>query len=318
MHRDFRNKLDDSVGLADTVIAVMIDIRSFTEFSRDVESADITTYIKRFYARAIDDYFPGATFFKPTGDGLLLVFSYDKNTIVQKAREVISSCLKLHREFPKICRGDRMVNFPVPQKIGIGIARGSGSVLRNKTKILDYSGRSLNLASRLQELARPSGVIIDGAFEIEMLPKARRKLFSLETVYVAGIAEYSPIPVFVLKDVVVVAPENLRPLKGERIVTRTRSEKLANLSNNKYRFPLKEKPLDASRIEVTVLYPAYKNKVKQKGRIKIHKFLKFEYKEFGENHYIDMDDAWLREHLSKVYVQETDLLKFEVVFPARP
>lgn len=216
MYENFREALNDAAGKSEFVIVVILDIRGFSEFSTRRESPDTAMYIKRVYIKLIDEYFPSAKFYKPTGDGMLIVFPYDDKTLPDKSREIIQSCLKCHREFADICRGDFMINFDVPRNIGIGVVRGPACCLKSGDTILDYSGHFLNLAARLMSIARPSGIVIDEAFGIDLLSKDNRDLFVKAQVYLRSIAEDTPANIYVLKDVVDIPPENLQPLAEER------------------------------------------------------------------------------------------------------
>ena len=89
-----------------------------------------------------------------------------------------------------------ILNYPQPEAIGFGIARGSASYLLVGEDVLDYSGKLLNLAARLNELARPFGVVVDGNYKFEIIPKKFRKRFQKHSVYLRGIAEEFPTRVF--------------------------------------------------------------------------------------------------------------------------
>src|SRR5687768_6247754 len=123
MHRKFKQLLPDAVGVSEFVIALNVDIRGFSEFSMKVESPETAVYIKRAYAEMLDGYFQEAAFFKPTGDGLLVITTYTEATLADVAAATLDSCLRLVTNFPTLTAGDAMVNFAVPSKLGIGIAR---------------------------------------------------------------------------------------------------------------------------------------------------------------------------------------------------
>ncbi|MGR3295982.1 MAG: hypothetical protein ACUZ8A_07135, partial [Candidatus Bathyanammoxibius sp.] len=161
MHRSFRKALDTAVGKSHSAIAVVVDVRGFSSFSQARESFDTSVFLKRMYTSLIDNYFPFSAFYKSTGDGLLIIVPFTADTLKDACVRTIDSCIKCHDEFENITKGDPMVNFDVPEKVGIGVARGPVSCLVSKRRILDYSGRILNLSSRLSEIARPSGVVID-------------------------------------------------------------------------------------------------------------------------------------------------------------
>ena len=60
----------------------------------------------------------------------------------------------------------------------IGISRGTVCRLVSKGKTLDYSGRVVNLASRLMDDARPSGVVFDASVGIDLLSEEQAKLLN--------------------------------------------------------------------------------------------------------------------------------------------
>ena len=58
MHTQFRGHLENAKGQSEFIIAVNLDIRGFSSFSKNVESPDVAMYIKRIYMKLIDNYFP--------------------------------------------------------------------------------------------------------------------------------------------------------------------------------------------------------------------------------------------------------------------
>ncbi|MCH7483985.1 MAG: adenylate/guanylate cyclase domain-containing protein [Chloroflexi bacterium] len=199
--RRLRSLLDDATGKSEFVIVVVADIRGFSEFSKSHESPDVAMYIKRVYIRLIDKYFPFGNFFKATGDGLLVTIPFDEKTLQEMARKTVESALACHKEFSQICKGDPMVNVETPDRIGIGIARGTACCIVSGDEIVDYSGHLLNLASRLMDIARPSGIVIDGAFGVELLKPTTAKRFLQHDVYVRSVAEELAIRVYTSQDV---------------------------------------------------------------------------------------------------------------------
>jgi hypothetical protein len=63
--------------------------------------------------------------------------------------------------------------------------------------------------------ARPSGVVLDGAFGIELLDKETQGLFVADNVCVRGVAEIEPVTVYTLKGVVEIPEEARRPIRPE-------------------------------------------------------------------------------------------------------
>jgi len=202
MLKDLISKFEQAAGRSEFVIAVFCDIREFAAFSKGREAPDIASLIKRFYANLLRDYFTEAVFAKPAGDGVLLIFSYSEKTLTSVAENVISNCLKVVKDFPTMFDGDPMINFEVPQKVGFGIARGTAFCLYAGKHIVDYSGQVLNLSSRLNSLAKPQGIIIDGAFQINLLKKELKEQFTEDAgVYIRGIFERKPTKIFYTTDV---------------------------------------------------------------------------------------------------------------------
>lgn len=216
MDSHFASALPSARGRSEFVIVVVADIRGFSRFSTRNESPNIAMYIKRFYHSLMTDYFPKASFVKPTGDGLLMTFTYDETSLTEVSKEVIEACLRCLAGFPTICKDDPMINFDVPNAIGFGISRGTACCLYSGDETLDYSGHLLNLASRLNDLARPSGIVIDGDFMEATIPESARALFKTQLVYVRSIAEEQPIPVFFLEPSVKIPDSALVPLADEQ------------------------------------------------------------------------------------------------------
>lgn len=197
------DKFKNANGRSEFVIAIVCDIRGFSSFCKDHEAPDIAMFSKRFFVKLLEEYFVDTDFAKPTGDGLLLLFRYSENNLHQVAESVLKSCLAVVRDFPTMMKNDAMINYAVPTAVGFGIARGTAFCLYSDGELVDYSGQTLNLASRLNEFARPQGVVIDGSFMSSVIPEAMRGTFYTDLVYVRGIAEEFPREVFCSEDVVI-------------------------------------------------------------------------------------------------------------------
>ena len=275
MPKEFAEALKDAQGRSEFVIVVVIDIRGFSRFSTQHESPNVAMFIKRFYLRLINDYFPNATFVKPTGDGLLMTFMYDENTLKDVSREVVEACLRCLVDFPTLCKDDPMINFSLPDAIGIGVARGTACCLFSGQETLDYSGHLLNLTSRLNDLARPSGIVIDGAFLESVLPESCKADFKTQLVYVRSIAEEKPVPVFYLAKYVQIPQTALVPLAAETwksINLEFTYAKLAKLASGGLRVPLPG-PTSADKIRVTFIYP----RKDLRGTFRFNSFKHFDY-----------------------------------------
>lgn len=213
MHRAIRKGLESAEGVSESVVAVNLDVRSFTAFAGTVDSVDVAIYLRRLYQTVLDDVFPDADFFKLTGDGLLLTFRYtSEDSLAEQIRNQVGRSLALIDSFGGLTTGDKMIYYEVPDRVGIGISRGSASRIQAGELVLDYTGRPLNTASRLMQLARPSGVVLDATIPLEVLPDEAQHRFSADAVYLAGIAEETPVSIWYTSDRTVISPASRRPI----------------------------------------------------------------------------------------------------------
>lgn len=267
MHREFRKLLEDATGLSEFVIVVNLDIRGFSSFSKQVESPDVAMFIKKVYVRLIDDYFPDASFFKSTGDGLLITIPYKGEDLKSNAEKTIDSCFRALTDFGAFCTNDPMINFEVPTKLGIGLSRGTACRLVSKEQTLDYSGRVLNLASRLMDLARPAGIVFDTDFGIELLSDKKIELFDKESVYIKGIAEREPIDIYYTKNLTRIPSLSKQPLEKIKWNEVNDTKKLREIKDYRpaFIYNLPTQPLDRDEVEVKVTHPLVVRGEKQVG-----------------------------------------------------
>jgi class 3 adenylate cyclase len=208
---NLREGLANAVGVSEYAIVISADIRGFSDFSDDHESPDVATYIREVFIQMIDEYFPFGSFFKSTGDGLMITVHFDRDTVVDMLARSVSSAVRCVEDFPTFSRDNPMITFATPTNLGIGIARGTTCCLMTDGKILDYSGQLMNLAARLQDLARPRGVVMDGAFGHNLLNRETQEMFIPAKAYIRGIAETAARDIFILKDVVQISEQAHRP-----------------------------------------------------------------------------------------------------------
>lgn len=257
MEAEFRAQLEQAAGRSEYLIAVFCDIRGFSSFSTQHESIDIAMFVKRFYLSLLDNYFQSASFAKPTGDGLMLVFGYDETTLNDVAGSVITACLRALDDFPTMFSDDAMINFPVPKDLGFGIARGTACCLHAGASTLDYSGRLLNLAARLNDLARPKGIVIDGSFLASVIPASAQQRFRTEAAYVRSIAEESPIDVLCLTPEVTLPDYAKSPLVQPQWRLEQRKLTVSQLSNLTGLLALKlaKEPVSTDKVFAEIRWP---------------------------------------------------------------
>jgi class 3 adenylate cyclase len=226
MHREFRRLLEGAKGVSEFPIALNVDIRGFSKWSGD--SAESGLFIKKVYIRLIDEFFQDASFYKATGDGLLVIFPVNENDPQTSVRNIVSRSLKIVEKFASLTADDPMINFKTPGAVGIGLARGPASRLVSGRRTLDYSGATLNLASRLMDLARPKGVILDGQFGFDLLTPSVAKKFKSERVYLKGVAPNSGSNIYYTSDWTEIPASAKQPLDvnkwGEGVFKALRKE----------------------------------------------------------------------------------------------
>jgi class 3 adenylate cyclase len=255
MHRALQELMRTATGESSFVVAVNIDIRGFSSFFSD--SSQAAAFLSRAYTRILDEYFVDVSFFKPTGDGLLIVKNVTEESLTDVLKGFVAVSLRLESEFASICSNSALINFPTPPKVGIGLARGTATRLLSGDKTLDYSGLPLNLASRLMDLARPSGVVFDGSFGPDLLGEEFLAKFSKSRAYVKGIADLSPIDVFTT-DGIHIPDANRTPFGATLFAEETESITFRELKTRAphFMFTLKKRPADHASVRLEITFPA--------------------------------------------------------------
>jgi len=317
MHRNLKKLLENAEGVSEFIVAVNVDIRGFSEFSRQVESPDVAMYVKRVYIRLVDDYFIGASFFKPTGDGLLLTFPYNENNLQEVVRSTINQSWKVIKNFAKICKNDPMINFQVPQHVGIGIARGTACRIVASRKVLDYSGHVLNLASRLMDIARPSGIVFPDSFGAGLLDAKELDKFAKGKVYLKGIAENKPIPVYYSKGITKISAIHKAPLNKIAWKIIKEEKKLSELRLfGDFYYSLSKRPTDPDEILVVAAYPKV-SKGKRVPNVSSMYNPEFKYETAGGKYYVIIDLQKIVKHVEQWNVKDGWTIKLIIKYPVQ-
>ncbi len=318
MHKQLRELLNDAEGVSEFIIAVNVDIRGFSEFSRRVESPDAAMYVKRVYIRLIDECFTDASFFKPTGDGLLLTFPYKENNLEEVFGATMQKCWKAIKIFPRICERDPMINFSVPKNIGIGIARGTACRITSNNATVDYSGHVLNLASRLMDIARPCGIVFADQFGETLLGEKKIKKFNESEVYLKGIAEDRPIQIFYSRGLTKISPIHKSPLNKvswktiHEVKTRFEMEQLTE----EFYYDLEAQPTDTDKILVEAAYPIVKGGTTIKDAVAIFS-PDFTYEAKGDEHKVLVGIGNIIKQAIKNGVKEDGKIEIKIKYPVR-
>ena len=307
--------LENADGVSKHVIAINLDIRGFSSFCKQSQDWDVANYVKIIYSKIIDEYFGIASYFKATGDGLIIIIHCESGDVTEKVNYVVDSCLKLVENFPTLCSDQRIINFDTPSKIGIGIARGSICCITNlkEGKILDYSGRILNLVSRLMDMARPAGIVIDESLGHDLLKDEYKKFFTNSKVYVRDICEKEPITIYYSKKETSIPKEYRSPqirLKWNtkleyNIYSEIKTTKGINMMT--YLTPV---PYDDNEVYLKIAF-----KEKDTG-LELNKHVSSKDKEFeilhkGTNHIARMNRQQLLDGLAENNIAEDEKILFE-------
>jgi hypothetical protein len=211
-----------------------------------------------------------------------------------------------------------MINFPVPSKVGIGIARGSVSKIVSGDKILDYSGAVLNLASRLMDLARPSGIVLDGAIGFDRLTDELKQAFVKDSVYIRSIAEQRPIEIYYTKDHTQILALNKHPIQETKWATREYRQTFGELEklSSVFRYMLPKKPRDPREIRILVKTPSIKEGGKVlKGIMSVHNLRHFKYQVEAGKPLVRVEMGKLVEGLRKRGLKPRMPVRIEISYP---
>ncbi len=137
-------------------LALIYDIRGFTAASRRLATADLGAFASAAH-RVILDLFSAhpPTFVKNLGDGHLLLWECEGEPEAALVRGVVEGAQRARTAFAAFATREREAGRTLPGRVGVGVA--FGEVHRAD----DYYGSALNLASRLQGVARPEGLALD-------------------------------------------------------------------------------------------------------------------------------------------------------------
>ncbi len=259
MYRDLAEMLPTARGISEFVVAMNVDVRDFTSFSNRVESSEAALYLKKVYGKLLRDYFDDSSFAKPTGDGLLIIRSFEEEALKETLVTSVQKAMSVVRNFSTLVEGDPMINFDTPQRVGIGLARGAATCLVSKDgDVIDYSGKPLNLASRLMDLARPEGVVFDESFGFSLLSDDLANLFAEERVYLRGIAPRDPMKVYYTSEITKISTANKQPIEKVRWYRQDDTQTLRMFKKfEEFDYELHKEPLDPDSVQVRIMHESF-------------------------------------------------------------
>ena len=106
MTQRLKDQLAGAAGDSRFAIVVFLDIRGFSTFAKLAESSETAVFLKSAYTSIMEDYFGDASFFKPTGDGLLVILDYEEANLQEVVQMAVETSVRLVEAFPAICADD--------------------------------------------------------------------------------------------------------------------------------------------------------------------------------------------------------------------
>ena len=144
-------------------IIIFADIRGFTKWSENIEVFQHSPeFVEKFY-KSLKSSFQGY-FFKSLGDGALLIKTMDEVTLDSINNEltaILRSIQQVESEFNDCCKNfSKIRGQETDLSLGWGVTRGTVNEIPIGNGF-DYIGSNINKASRLCDIARPSGIVVD-------------------------------------------------------------------------------------------------------------------------------------------------------------
>jgi len=270
LHERLRELLGSARAESCQVVSTFLDIRGFSTFSARGDSFDSALYLRSAFTTILSSHFDDAIFFKLTGDGLLLIHELPSSG--QGVPEIVSSILSrsvsLVGVFGQITADDYMISFPVPQKLGVGIARGSATRLISDGGVLDYTGRCLNLAARLMDKARPSGVVFADSHAKHLMTPEVAMLFRSDEICIRGISEEEAIPIVISADIEITQSDRQPIPDASNRWGEPQTMSVAEVRESSgHGFYLRRRPFADEQVGVHVEYPLFDKDGKRKDSI---------------------------------------------------
>lgn len=145
------------------VASVMfVDIRGFTAMSANADADDILQLLNDYYEILVEVIFSyEGTIDKFIGDGVMVIWGAPVSHR-DDPRRAVQAALEMQRAVEQY-NFDRAARRETPVQIGIGINTGpvvAGYLGSNQTMSYSVIGDTVNMASRLCDLARPGEILI--------------------------------------------------------------------------------------------------------------------------------------------------------------
>ncbi len=181
------------------VTALFADLVGYTPLAESLDPAVLLRILNGYFermSRAISDHRGHVSTL--VGDGMLALFGALEPNPWQ-ASDAVRAALAMHHELEEYNQELLAEGLP-PLSVGVGLHRGTGVAgLVGSKDLLQYAfvGRTINVASRVQELTRIHEVNVLVTGEVQGSLDSRFALRPLPAAELRGVAE--PVPIFAVE-----------------------------------------------------------------------------------------------------------------------
>lgn len=225
----------------------------------------------------------------------------------QVTRDLAETCMKVVTAFRTMFDDDAMLDDAVPRDLGAGLAIGAATRLVADDITIDYSGRPLNLAARLMDLARPSGLVLDRRARLALGESMGELELAEDEVYVKGVAEDSPMTIAYSSQLTSIPDRYHNPIgQYEWVLTSKFSETLSAFRKRSgFLFPLDSEPSFPEKVRLHISYPTPMAGGKKHPKMRQQIRWPGKYCDFSDGRYLRVDCGALAAHLKDLGVKET-------------
>lgn len=144
-------------------LVTFVDVRGFTKVMYEMPNLDhefVSKMTGEFYNLSVEIMYPVSCYIKFVGDGMMIVsriYGNDRGMVAQQIADCLRCISRIESAFETTS-----LRKEKDAKLGIGVTIGPVVRLQTREGHFDYIGTTVNLAARLCDQARPSGIVING------------------------------------------------------------------------------------------------------------------------------------------------------------
>ncbi len=159
------------------VTIMFVDIRGFTSMSQKASPAAVVNMLNQYFERVVDIVFKhGGTVDKYIGDEVMVLFGAPLP--MEHQEDAALACALEIQEMLGVWNMERKKNKHIALTVGIGINSGevvAGSIGSSRTMQYTCVGNTVNVASRLTNLAKPGQVVVSNTTMLQVKSKTARE-----------------------------------------------------------------------------------------------------------------------------------------------